>query len=70
LDILRLEPLRPLFYFEFDLNPVIEAAISVHGNRAEVNKYIFAGGPLDKSVALGVIEPLNHSTFSLHYFFS
>jgi hypothetical protein len=70
LDVLRLKPLGPLFDFEFHFDTVIQTSVTVHGNGAKVNEDILACGPLDKSIALCVIEPLYNSTFSLHYFFS
>ena len=60
-----LEALGPLQQVEFDGLTLIERAIAILLNGGKMNKDIFAGGTLDKTVSLRPVEPL-YCTFLSH----
>lgn len=65
-DVLCLQAFGACLDFELNLRSFFKSPVSVHLNRAEMNKYILTAGPLDKAIALGGVKPF-HYTFFSHY---
>jgi hypothetical protein len=63
LDVLGLPPLGALYYVELHLLAFLQAAESAGLNRGEVYKHVLAGLTADKTIALGIVEPLYRSCF-------
>jgi hypothetical protein len=57
------ESFGSLLAFELDRVALVQCLISVLLNRREVYEYIFPGGTLDKPIAFGSVEPLDHAIF-------
>src|SRR5947207_6875832 len=57
-DVRCLKAFRPLQQIELNRLALVKAAIAIFLNSGEVNKNIFARGPLNKHIALGPVEPL------------
>src|SRR5665213_4145246 len=66
--ILRLKTLRSFFHLKLHLGAFLEGPVSGHLNGRKVDKYIFTAGSLDKSIALGGVEPFHYTLFS-HYWY-
>ena len=64
-DVSSLEALGPLGKIELDRFALVQAAVSVFLDRRKMNENILARGPLNESVALGPVKPLN-CTFLSH----
>jgi hypothetical protein len=64
-DVSSLEALGPLGKIELDRFALVQAAVSVFLDRREMNENILARGPLNESVALGPVKPLD-CTFLSH----
>src|SRR5665213_702533 len=69
IDVLSLESLRPPFHLKLHFRAFLQRPIAGHLDCREVNKYILAAGPLDKSIALGGVKPFDDTLFS-HYLIS
>ena len=57
-DVRCLKAFRPLQQVKLNRFALVKAAIAIFLNGGEVNKNIFARGPLNKPIALGPVEPL------------
>jgi len=71
--ICRLESLRALDDFELDGRTFLKATITVSLDRRKVDENILATLPLDKTIPLAGVEPLNGSLFTIvthGYFYS
>jgi hypothetical protein len=62
-DVLRLPALGALHDIELNLLTFLQAAKSVCLNSGEVDEYVFTILAADKTVALGIVEPLYCSCF-------
>jgi len=65
-NIRRLRSFWPLGYFEFNLITFLQALVSLRGNSAVVDEYIRAVFPSDKTVSLGIVEPLYRTFQTFH----
>jgi hypothetical protein len=63
-----LQALGALLHFEFNGLPLVEGLVPVGLNRREVHKDVLTGLALDKSIALGGVEPLHCTLLSTHFF--
>ena len=63
--VCRLEPLRALDDFELDGRTFLKATITVSLDRRKVDENILATLPLDKTIPLAGVEPLNGSLFTI-----
>jgi hypothetical protein len=61
-DVGGVQSLGALLTLELDRFPFVQCLISRVLNRGEVHKYIFAGGPLNKPITFGSVEPLDYAT--------
>ena len=65
-DFFCLQAFGPLHQFELDFLPLVQTAIAVTLNRAEVNKNIVRPvGHRDKAESLGIVEPLHCSRLAV-----
>ena len=63
-DVSGLESFGALIHFELDGFALVQAPVSRLLNRREVHEHILASRALNKTVALGSIEPLHCAFFS------
>src|SRR5689334_21829450 len=64
-DVGCLQAFRALRHFKLHLSALIQSTIPLGLYRREMNEDVFPVFPLDKSVALGCVEPL-HCTLFFH----
>src|SRR5690242_19659042 len=64
-DVGRLQTLGALGHLELHLGAFIQRAVALRLDSREVHKYVLPVFSLNKSVALGCVEPL-HRTFFFH----
>src|SRR5258708_37118595 len=65
IDVLGLQTFGSALYLELYFASLLQRLVTVHLDRREVDKYVFAIGPLNEPIALGGVEPF-HSTFFSH----
>jgi hypothetical protein len=68
-DAFSLQALWTSLYFKLNLRAFFECPIAGHLDGREVDKHIFAAGPLDESIAFGGVKPFHYTLFS-HCFLS
>jgi len=56
----------PLGYLKFDLVTLLQALVSFRRYRAVVHEYIRSVFPADKTVSLGIVEPLYRTFQTFH----
>jgi hypothetical protein len=70
-DVRRLEPLRSPYDFELDGRTFLKATITVSLDRRKVDEDILTTLPLDETIPLAGVEPLNGSLLTIvtHVYF-
>jgi hypothetical protein len=65
-DILRLQSLRTLLHFEFDLLSFIQRFITIGLNGGKMDEYILSRLALDKPIAFRSVKPLDRTLLFAH----
>jgi hypothetical protein len=66
IHVLGLQTLRPSLDLKLHFRALFQRPVTGHLNGREMDENIFAAGTLNKTIALGGIEPF-HYTFFSHY---
>lgn len=65
-DVFSLQTLWSALHLKLDLRALLKRPVAGHLDGRKVDKYIFAAGALDKTIAFGGVKPFHYTLFS-HY---